>query len=66
MKLSMTKFSDDTITGRARNKEKLFVSHSNLDADRMDCKNCSLYGKNENLQKCKEISCSANTLNIQY
>lgn len=62
----MTKFSDDTITGRARNKEKLFVSHSNLDTDRMDFKKCSLYGKNEKPQKCKEISCSANSLNIQF
>lgn len=34
----MTKFSDDTIIGKVRNNEKLFVSHSKLDTDRMDCR----------------------------
>lgn len=48
----MTKFSDDTIIGKARNNVKLFVTHSKLDTDRMDCRKCSLYRKTEMPRKC--------------
>lgn len=48
----MTKFLDDTILGKARNNEKLFVSQSKLDTDRMECRNYSLYRKTEMPQKC--------------
>lgn len=43
MKLLMTKFSDDTMIGKARNNEKQFVSYSNLNADRMNCRKSEVY-----------------------
>lgn len=48
----MNKFSDDTIMGKAKNNKKLFVSHSELDTDRLNCRKYSLYRKAEMPEKC--------------
>lgn len=43
MKLLITKFSDDTMIGKARNNGKQFVSYSKLDADETDCRKSEVY-----------------------